>query len=266
MRYLLGIAILAWCSGVALGGGPCSGVRGGCGRSAYRTSVSIPTYDASPSSPATSSCGAVNVRAYTRKDGTHVRAHTRSAPGCGGSKPSYRTSARTKARTGYWNGTGSAPDDDESDPSLYAPPAADAPPASLPAANVSTVTSPEPLPARYNVFFKSGRLRTIADYLEELEHYLLIGTERSRGRFPKAMIDRIEPIAGAPDLPNKEHPLRQWTDKSGSHHADARFGGLQNGRIRLLKRDGKTSLVAFDELGDADQSYVLAIIAEDEGN
>lgn len=265
MRYLLVVAVFVSGSAVALGGGPCSGVRGGCGRSSYRTSVSIPAYDDTPSSSSTSSCGTVNVRAYTRKDGTHVRAHTRSAPGCGGSKPSYRSSARTKARAGYWSGTGSAPDDEGFDPSLYAPPATEAPRTSLPAPSIAAAQRHAPLPSRYNVFFKSGRMRPVADYLEERDHHLLIGTERSRGRFPKSMIERIEQIADAPPMEIKDHPPRQWTDESGSHHANARYGGLQDGRVRLLKKDGKTSLVRFEDLCPGDQSYVLATIGVDEG-
>lgn len=257
MRNLIAIAALLTCCQAAVAGGPCSGVRGGCGRSSYRTSVSIPSYDDSPSG-----CGTVNVRSYTRKDGTHVRAHTRSAPSCGGSKPSYRTSARTSARTGYWNGTGSAPDADEDDPSLYAPaPARLAKPDPLP----TSAAKPDPLPARYIVYFKSGRLKRIADYLEERSDYLLIGTERSRGRFPVTMVDRIERIADTAEVPSKARPSRSWADQSGSHHAEARYAGLEEGKVRLLKPGGKVSLVVFDKLSAADQSYVLAAIEEDEG-
>lgn len=255
MKPALAIVTVLLCCQPAKGGGPCSGVRGGCGRSSYRTSVSAPSYSSSPSS----GCGTVNVRAYTRKDGTHVRAHTRSSPGCGGSKPNYRTSARTTPRTAIWNGTGSAPDVQDDDPSLYAPaPAKTTPP--VPMTDVSS------LPARYIVYFKRGRLKRVADYLEERNDYLLIGTERSRGRFPISMVDRIERIADAPDLPaHVERPVRRWADQSGSHHAEARYSGLEDGKVRLVKTDAKVSLVAFDNLSAADKSYVLAAIAEDQG-
>jgi|GEM_PF-4540417 len=82
-------------------GGTCSGVKGGCGRSAYRSS-------ARTSAP---SGGAVHVSGYTRKDGTYVRPHTRSAPGTADhsheeEKPlvRYRSTARTTARTSAWTG------------------------------------------------------------------------------------------------------------------------------------------------------------------
>lgn len=51
-----------------------------------------------------SSGGSVHVRSYTRKDGTHVSAHTRSAPGTGLGRISARTSARTYASTGARTG------------------------------------------------------------------------------------------------------------------------------------------------------------------
>lgn len=248
MKPVLTIAAIFLCCQTAFGGGPCSGVRGGCGRSSYRTSASIPSYSAGG--------GTVNVRAYTRKDGTHVRSHTRSAPGSGGSKPSYRTSARTTPRTAIWNGTSSAPEVEDDDPSLYAP---------APERSVLDAV-PDSFPARYIVYFKRGRLKRVADYLEERNDYLLIGTERSRGRFPISMVDRIERIADAPDLPARtERSTRRWADQSGSHHAEARYAGLEDGKVRLVKTGGKVSLVAFDNLSAADQSYVLAAIEKDEG-
>lgn len=84
-------------------GGTCSGVKGGCGRSAYSGS-------ARSSSPG----GSVHVNGYYRKDGTYVRPHDRRAPGTATfdyqPEPDpvppvkIRTAPRTTARTTAWNG------------------------------------------------------------------------------------------------------------------------------------------------------------------
>ncbi len=108
-----------------LAGGTCSGVKGGCGRSRSRSSSS-------------SSGGTVHVNGYTRKDGTYVRPHTRRAPGTASydyepdpapaPQPiiSYRTTARTSARTHAWNGNVTDRDEtEEADASIPAGPARD---------------------------------------------------------------------------------------------------------------------------------------------
>lgn len=88
--------------------------RGGGRSTAYRSSRSK------------SSGGAVHVRGYTRKDGTYVRPHTRSAPGSGShfvgsSSPmkeprtTYRSQSRTTPRLAE---AMSASVDDESDPEI----------------------------------------------------------------------------------------------------------------------------------------------------
>ena len=109
MRWLVAILLTATFATPAIGGGTCSGVKGGCGRSSARTS-----------SRSSSPGGTVHVSGYTRKDGTYVRPHTRRTPGTspqndvanGEIRPNpsptqpvkHRTAARTTARTSYWNG------------------------------------------------------------------------------------------------------------------------------------------------------------------
>ncbi len=102
MRIAIAILALLLSPTLGIAGGTCSGVKGGCGRSAYRSE---------PRSSAPSS-GGVYVNGYTRSDGTYVRPHMRSAPGNAGISQKapeppvvrFRSSARTTARTSVWTG------------------------------------------------------------------------------------------------------------------------------------------------------------------
>lgn len=113
LRCLI-LCIVILSPSAANAGGTCSGVKGGCGRSAYSSS-------ARSSSPG----GSVHVKGYYRKDGTYVRPHTRSAPGTATfdyhpqpepelppeSPVKVRTTPRTSARTTAWNGNVTAVDE-----------------------------------------------------------------------------------------------------------------------------------------------------------
>lgn len=97
MRIAIALVALLFSPALVFAGGTCSGVKGGCGRSTYR------------SSPPTS--GGVYVSGYTRSDGTYVRPHTRHAPRTADDVPvpalptaRYRSTARTTARTSVWTG------------------------------------------------------------------------------------------------------------------------------------------------------------------
>jgi len=107
-------ALLALVPSVATGGGTCSGVKGGCGRSAY-----------SRSSRSSFSGGTVHVSGHYRKDGTYVRPHTRRPPGTATMdypsapvvasvepRTTPRTASRTTARTTAWNGNVTEHDDE----------------------------------------------------------------------------------------------------------------------------------------------------------
>lgn len=120
-RYLILFAAAILLPSLANAGGTCSGVKGGCGRSAYSSS-------ARSSSPG----GTVHVSGYYRKDGTYVRPHTRRAPGTATFEPEpepepppvrVRTAPRTTARTTAWNGN--VTDVDEPRPARTQPPIAE---------------------------------------------------------------------------------------------------------------------------------------------
>lgn len=297
MRSLATIAVVLVLASRAVAGGPCSGVRGGCGRSSYRASDSLPSYAPSSANSSTSACGAVHVRAHTRKNGIRVSAHNRQSQGCDGETPkrSYRTSARTSARTSYWKGTGSEPDDQ----SLYAP---------VPAASNAMPQPPPKLPARYVVHFRSGKTRQIANYDDHGDTFSIDGTTGGHTTYPTWMIERIEPITGA-EVTTVDRPryiahftdgetraladyrdanefwilvdlnggrgefrksmikyfepthdaigvMRKWTDLSGSHHATAKFIGIEGQKVVLTNDDDKTIRIPIDKLSHADRDLV----------
>ncbi len=128
-RRLCLFAVVALLPSLAYAGGTCSGVKGGCGRSAFSSS-------ARSSSPG----GTVHVSGYYRKDGTYVRPHDRRAPGTAAvnyrpdpepeAKPppvKVRTAPRTSARITAWNGN-------VTDVEEPAPPVARTRPPSMPVA------------------------------------------------------------------------------------------------------------------------------------
>ena len=52
------------------------------------------------------------------------------------------------------------------------------------------------------------------------------------------------------------YPKRTWADATGKFHIEGRFGGLEDGKVILIKDDGGRSLVPLERLSDADRSYV----------
>ncbi len=52
-------------------------------------------------------------------------------------------------------------------------------------------------------------------------------------------------------------PLRMWTDASGQYHVEARLVSFQDGTVRLQKANGGYVRIAYDQLCDGDQSFVL---------
>ncbi|MCP4082940.1 MAG: hypothetical protein GY743_22170 [Planctomycetaceae bacterium] len=49
---------------------------------------------------------------------------------------------------------------------------------------------------------------------------------------------------------------RTFVDSTGKHEIEARFIELDNGKVKLLKRDGSTTEVPLDRLSDKDQEFV----------
>ncbi len=49
---------------------------------------------------------------------------------------------------------------------------------------------------------------------------------------------------------------RTWTDTTGEHKIEAKFGGLAAGKVKLIKRDGSTIQVPLEKLSDDDQEWI----------
>ena len=49
---------------------------------------------------------------------------------------------------------------------------------------------------------------------------------------------------------------RTFVDSTGKHEIEAQFIELDNGKVKLLKRDGSTTEVPLDRLSDKDQEFV----------
>ena len=50
--------------------------------------------------------------------------------------------------------------------------------------------------------------------------------------------------------------LRTWTDSTGRHTTEARFGGTSRGKVKLIKEDGINIEVPLDKLSDEDQQWI----------
>jgi hypothetical protein len=49
---------------------------------------------------------------------------------------------------------------------------------------------------------------------------------------------------------------RTWTDSTGTHKTEAKFGGMAFGKIKLIKKDGTTVQVPLEKLSDEDQQWI----------
>ncbi|MCY2994161.1 MAG: SHD1 domain-containing protein [Planctomycetota bacterium] len=75
----------------------------------------------------------------------------------------------------------------------------------------------------------------------------------------KPAADAADPFSA---VQPQELPTRLWLDNTGSFQIRARLVGIEDGAIRLLKDNGKTSTVPLRRLSDADQQYVQGIAAQ----
>jgi hypothetical protein len=50
---------------------------------------------------------------------------------------------------------------------------------------------------------------------------------------------------------------RTWTDSTGKHETEAKFGGVMQGKGGLIKRDGSTIQVPLEKLSDEDQEWIV---------
>jgi endonuclease YncB( thermonuclease family) len=206
LRAIIIALIGLYSAGDALAGGPCSGVRGGCYRSSYRSTYPIGRSIPSPVENE-SPCGQIAVQGYTSADGTATSAYTRAAPGCNGtsvnrnvtynispfvyvdnSRSITETPARTAVRTTHWNGTGSVPDID-GDPSTLAPPP-----------NKHKVT------AKYTMRTTDGREHPVVHFEDDGDSYWVTSISGGQLKYPKAIILAFDPIPDSPQSTSTAAP------------------------------------------------------------
>ena len=61
-----------------------------------------------------------------------------------------------------------------------------------------------------------------------------------------------EGVGGEPE----QAEFRTWTDTSGKFRTEAALAGVEDGEVRLEKRDGTIVTVPMEKLSDLDQQYV----------
>jgi len=164
---------LSWClvlsivtAQSAFAGGPCSGVRGGCGRSVYRGSYA----------PNSSSF------VYPIDDPPPVKTKARKK---------YRSTAKDYARTRVWHGTGSASEETPAtDPGSYARVDHDI----LPTVTANFHPSTPSVPAKYVAVLKNHRRRPIVFYEKVGDGYRLHFTDGGSVVYEADMIERFETV------------------------------------------------------------------------
>jgi hypothetical protein len=72
------------------------------------------------------------------------------------------------------------------------------------------------------------------------------------GPEPEAVV--TEPVPAKPAAPAPA--WRTWTDSTGRYRVEAVYDGLQDGKVLLLKKDGRRAIVPFDRLSPLDQQWV----------
>ncbi len=57
-------------------------------------------------------------------------------------------------------------------------------------------------------------------------------------------------------------PLRTWSDLTGNFKVEARFGGVIDGKVKLIRADGRETLVPIEKLSPVDQGYLEGLKAQ----
>jgi micrococcal nuclease len=174
MRFVLAVffALGVWAVREAAAGGPCSGVKGGCGRAVYRGQYP----ELSPAYVGSSS------QMTTADDDDDDDKRTMTA------RRSYRTKARTTARARTWNGTGSAPEETpDTHPGRYVGVDKTAAPQHRP----KTATT---RPAKFIARFKHQSPKPIVSYTEQGDSYRLILPNGGTSVYPQSMIESFDPV------------------------------------------------------------------------
>ena len=55
--------------------------------------------------------------------------------------------------------------------------------------------------------------------------------------------------------------MRTWLDATGEHRIEAAYVGLDGGKVKLKRADGKEIAVPLEKLSKADQRYVQELQA-----
>ena len=63
-------------------------------------------------------------------------------------------------------------------------------------------------------------------------------------------------VAEVQKAPVQVAEYRTWTDSSGVHKIEAKFGGMAGGKVKLIKRDGTTLQLPLDKLSTSDQEWI----------
>lgn len=72
-----------------------------------------------------------------------------------------------------------------------------------------------------------------------------------------ALAGKSENTRASDEAPQPEEAAcRTWTDRTGEHQIEAVLLGLENGQVRLKKKDGTIVRIAIENLSKADQAYV----------
>ena len=64
--------------------------------------------------------------------------------------------------------------------------------------------------------------------------------------------------ASPPTKTAKDTVVRAWTDRSGQHQVQAKYLGMEEGKVKLERTDGKVILVPVESLSEADQRFIGA--------
>ncbi len=57
---------------------------------------------------------------------------------------------------------------------------------------------------------------------------------------------------------NGRNNIREWTDRSGQHHVQAKLLGVEDGQAKLEKVNGTVVFVPLEKLSEADRRFIAA--------
>ena len=110
--------------------------------------------------------------------------------------------------------------------------------------------------ARYVAHFSNGKQKQVSAYQDDGDSYVIAFATGGKGRYPKKMVERFEPIGKEP-----AGAMRTWTDNTGKHQVEAELVAVSGlvaaggGKVTLKKADGKTTTIPLDKLSDADRRF-----------